>query len=212
VTALRICFAGDSITNGTGDDACLGWPGRLCAGERARGHDVTYYNLGVRAETSEHIGERWRGECRPRLPEPYPGALVFSFGVNDMAEEAGTIRVPLSRSLENARRIIGEAMRWKPTLWIGPVPVDDASQPFSYPGGPTFYFSGPRMAELSAGYAEIARELGAPYLELMIGLSADEAFLGAVAAGDGVHPTAAGYAIVGARVAAWKSWRAWFDG
>jgi len=32
MTALRVCFIGDSITNGTGDTAFLGWPGELpCA-------------------------------------------------------------------------------------------------------------------------------------------------------------------------------------
>ncbi|HZC55143.1 MAG TPA: hypothetical protein VE396_03730 [Xanthobacteraceae bacterium] len=28
---IRICFFGDSMVNGTGDDACLGWVGRICA-------------------------------------------------------------------------------------------------------------------------------------------------------------------------------------
>ena len=77
MTELRICFVGDSITNGTSDDDCLGWPGRLCSAERNSGHDISSYNLGIRAETSEQIASRWRAECTPRLPEPYPAALVF---------------------------------------------------------------------------------------------------------------------------------------
>lgn len=28
---IRICFIGDSLVNGTGDEAALGWAGRLCA-------------------------------------------------------------------------------------------------------------------------------------------------------------------------------------
>lgn len=26
---MRICFIGDSFVNGTGDDTCLGWVGRI---------------------------------------------------------------------------------------------------------------------------------------------------------------------------------------
>lgn len=49
---MRLCFIGDSFVNGTGDDACLGWAGWICAAARQQGHDVTAYNLGVRRDTS----------------------------------------------------------------------------------------------------------------------------------------------------------------
>jgi acyl-CoA thioesterase-1 len=55
---IRICFIGDSYVHGTGDDDCLGWAGRLCAAARRAGHNVTYYNLGVRRETSADIACR----------------------------------------------------------------------------------------------------------------------------------------------------------
>jgi len=68
MTTLRICFVGDSLTNGTNDEEFQGWPGRLCAAECARGHELTHYNLGVRAETSEQIEKRWTGKsARPLL-------------------------------------------------------------------------------------------------------------------------------------------------
>jgi lysophospholipase L1-like esterase len=35
---LRICFVGDSLTNGTGDPDCLGWTGRVCASAYERGY------------------------------------------------------------------------------------------------------------------------------------------------------------------------------
>jgi len=52
---LRMCFVGDSLLLGTNDDNYLGWPGRLCRREREAGHDVSLYNLGIRADTSEKI-------------------------------------------------------------------------------------------------------------------------------------------------------------
>jgi lysophospholipase L1-like esterase len=67
--AARICFVGDSFVNGTGDPECLGWTGRICALACQKGHDVTYYNLGVRRETSTDIATRWRDEVSRRLPE-----------------------------------------------------------------------------------------------------------------------------------------------
>lgn len=52
---IRICFVGDSFVNGIGDERALGWAGRLCAAANARGVPVTYYNLGVRRNTSKDI-------------------------------------------------------------------------------------------------------------------------------------------------------------
>lgn len=211
MTELRICFVGDSITNGTGDDECLGWPGRLCSAERNRGHDITSYNLGVRAETSEQVASRWRTECSPRLPEPYPAALVFSFGVNDMAEENGALRVAKDRSLEAARQIISEAKQWLPVLWVGPAPINDETQPFSPGPGRSYSFSTNRLLDLNADYATLADELLVPYLQLMDPLLNDNQWETALKAGDGVHPTGPGYAVMARLIGDWPAWRAWFD-
>lgn len=211
MTQLRICFVGDSLTNGTGDRAFLGWPGRLCHREVQAGHDLTCYNLGIRAETTEMIRPRWRGECTPRLLDSFPGALVFLFGTNDTAIEDGATRVAFDRSLENARAMISEAMDWKPTLWIGPPPIDELQQPFrAAPGLPTRQFSNARIAELSDAFAAVAAEMGVPYLDLFTPLSGDSSWNGAV--GDGVHPPDDGYAVIAERVAGWDGWRRWFPG
>ena len=130
MTSIRICFLGDSLIVGTNDYEFTGWPGRLAQRETAAGHDISIYNLGIRADTSDLIAARWRAECEVRLPDFHPGALVFSYGVNDMAILDGKIRVPLARSLKIARAMMSEAQDWKPTLWVGPQPCDDEQQPF----------------------------------------------------------------------------------
>jgi len=56
---MRICFVGDSFVNGTGDPEYLGWTGIICAVTRSWGYDITYYNLGIRRETSADILARW---------------------------------------------------------------------------------------------------------------------------------------------------------
>jgi len=212
MTVLRICFVGDSLTTGTNDSDFQGWPGRLCAAECARGHELTHYNLGVRAETSEDIEKRWRVECTPRLLDIHPGALVFSFGVNDMAMENGrSIRVSKQRSLESAKRMIGEALTWKPTLWVGPMPVDDTQQPFNSAPGVSYDFSTERLLDLSQGYQTLADELGVPYLEMLEPLAENDEWRSSFSSGDGVHPTGRGYALVAKRIETWSAWRGWLD-
>jgi lysophospholipase L1-like esterase len=212
MTSVRICFVGDSITAGTGDTDYLGWPGRVCAREAARGHDVTAYNLGVRAETSTQIAARWRAECTPRLPEGVAGALVFSFGVNDAAEEQGVgVRVPTDASVATARAMIAEAREWKPVLWVGPVPVVEEKMPFAVPGLAVYDFDNGRAADLSRAYAAEAASLGVPYLDVFETLAADPRWAGAQRDCDGVHPLGGGYELMADLIGGWSAWRAWFD-
>lgn len=213
MVALRICFVGDSITNGTGDNEYLGWPGRLCAAERARGHDISHYNLGIRGDTSEMIEARWRDECAARLPDMHQGALVFSFGINDTAREAdGRLRVEPGSSIASARRILAEAKAWKPTLMIGPTPILRESLTLSLNPGLPREVQDARIAAASSALAALCAELGVPYLDLFAALSADPRFAKSIAEGDGIHPTAPGYAVMADLIGRWPAWRKWFDG
>ena len=210
MAALRVCFVGDSITNGTGDRDFLGWPGRLCRSGVAAGHDLTCYNLGVRADTSSLLRARWEAECRARLPEGVNGRLIFAFGVNDTAEELGKgVRVPLAESLANAEAILTQAKAWKPALWIGPAPVVEAKQPLRPYPGLAYDFRNGRIAETSAAYAALARDIGVPYLEVFEPLRADPDWSRHVDAGDGVHPVADGYGAMTRLIEAWPAWKAW---
>ena len=209
--ALRICFIGDSITAGTGDDMYQGWAGRLCEMAYDDGHDVTGYNLGVRGETSAMSAARWRAEGAPRRPEGGAAALVFAFGVNATAEEPGTgRRASLEESLATARAILEAAKAWHPTLWIGPAPVSEERQPVSPQPGVTYDFRNERVAELNTAYAELAAELALPYLDLFTPLSAEPEWTEDVTAGDGVHPTAEGYERMSELIEEWAGWRGLF--
>ena len=124
---LRLCFVGDSFVNGTGDPACLGWAGRLCVAAQQQGHEITYYNLGIRRQTSQDIADRWQEEVAARLPTECEGRIVFSFGVNDTTVEDGKERVTLAESLEHTRRILLAARQCFPTLMVGPPPSSKMS-------------------------------------------------------------------------------------
>ena len=195
---MRIVFVGDSLTVGVGDPQYLGWPGRLCAASPAAGLGLTLYNLGVRSETSRHIKARIGRELPPRLLPRNEARVVLSFGVNDVKIENGRRKVELADSVDNLFDIVSRVAALCPVLVVGPPPVlDDA-----YRG---------RVEELSDVFAGTCSEMGVAYLEMCRPLCRERVYLDSlVAAGDGYHPGAEGYAAFAARVAVWAAWTGWF--
>lgn len=196
---MRICFFGDSIVNGTGDDECLGWTGRVCASARRAGHDVTHYNLGIRRDTSADVRARWRQEAERRLPADQDGRLVFAFGGNDCVPDGlGGVRVAHDQALANARFILSEASAWLPTLMIGPSPLSfDAD-------------SDGRVAALSERLRRVCEEIDVPYLPVFPSLTASAVWSSEAARGDGTHPNRGGYSELAAIVSKWSAWKRWF--
>ena len=194
---MRICFIGDSFVNGTGDDACLGWTGRICSHARQRGLDITLYNLGVRRDTSADIAQRWQREARARLSPEHDGRLVFSFGVNDcISEQSGSVRIVESASLVFARSILVTANAWLPTLMIGPPPTADPEL-------------NQRVERLSTRLNELCEDLSIPFLSTWNHLISSDIWMREVAAVDGAHPNGAGYAILADLVLNWQPWQSW---
>ena len=193
----RICFVGDSFVNGTGDPAFLGWAGRLCVAAQQQGHEITYYNLGIRRQTSRDIAQRWQAEVATRLPAECDGRIVFSFGVNDITLEDSKQRVSLGESIANARLILLAARSFFPTIMVGPPPVleDERNQ---------------RIALLSEQLAQVCEALTIPYLEVFTHLKQIQAWKEEIASNDGSHPRAAGYAALAQLIQAWPAWSSWF--
>lgn len=194
---MRICFVGDSFVNGVGDPARLGWAGRLCVEAERAGYDITWYNLGVRRDTSADIARRWRAEVACRLPDECDGRVVLSFGVNDTTIEGGRRRVSLEATLTNAQAMLHEARALYPLLVVGPPPVADGVQ-------------NDRIRALSFSLGQICAHAGVPYLEVCKPLLASPVWLREVAAGDGAHPGAAGYEALAQLVREWSGWSGWF--
>ena len=194
---LRICFVGDSFVNGTGDPECLGWAGRICVAAQQQGHDITYYNLGIRRQTSQDIAHRWQAEISARLPTEYDGRVVFSFGVNDITLENGKTRIPFSQSIEHARMILSTAKNRFPTIMIGPPPVLEEEE-------------NQRIAHLSQAFARLCEALSVPYLEVYTPLLQISAWKNEIASNDSYHPQANGYTMLGRLVEEWSAWQAWF--
>jgi acyl-CoA thioesterase-1 len=192
---IRICFIGDSYVQGTGDDDCLGWVGRLCASARCAGHNITAYNLGVRRETSTDIARRWETECAPRLLSDTENYVVFSFGANDVSLANGTRRVHESDTITNLHTILNNARTHYRTLVIGSPPTADAEHNV-------------RLARLSERMQHTATQLDVPYIATFPLLAKDTAWIDEVRGHDGAHPRAHGYAHLARIIAASSAW--WF--
>lgn len=199
MTDRRLCFVGDSFVQGTLDDECLGWVGRVCAATRKRGVDLTGYNLGVRRDTSADIACRWEAECAARLPDGCEPGVLFAFGTNDTTLEGGTPRVDPAQSVIHLRRMLDIAARrgW-PACFIGPPPIADKAQ-------------NERTAALSTQLIETAASADVPALDVFGPLRDDVTWRDAVAAGDGAHPGAAGYERLAGLVLDWLV-LTWEDG
>mgnify|MGYP005854508949 CR=1 FL=1 len=194
---------GDSILLGTGDARGVGWPGRL-AGTRL-GPSPVIYNLGVASDTVADISARWHGEAAARSSGAGSLAIVFAFGINDATLEQGRHRVPLARCLGLGRSMIERAAGIATVLWIGPTLVDETHQPRRVATGQLRDKRNREIARYDAAFAELAGELGRPYLSLFPILAAEAAWCRELA--DGVHPDTAGHDRLAALIGAWPPWR-----
>lgn len=195
---LRVCFIGESFVAGVGDAQCLGWAGRLAVRATAAGQPLTYYNLGIRGETSTALRARWAAECTPRLPEGADARLVVSTGVNDSHHLNGDgPRVAPDESVENLAAILdGVREKGWPVLVVAPPPVADPVH-------------NDRIAALDERYAALCESQGVSYARTHHPLRANPVWMREVAAVDGAHPGAAGYAEFAELVAPhWLLWLA----
>ncbi|MCM0594475.1 MAG: GDSL-type esterase/lipase family protein [Gloeotrichia echinulata DEX184] len=197
---VRICFVGDSFVNGTGDSECLGWTGRICVNANKKGYDITYYNLGIRRDTSTDIAKRWLQEVTLRLPKECNGRVVFSFGLNDTSLENGKPRVALQKSIKNAYSILSAAKQLYPILLIGPAPYIEQEDPGRRE----------RTTDLSQKLALVCQKLDVPYLDVFPILEKSQSWIDEARENDGVHPKSGGYIEFAKIVESWDAWLNWF--
>ena len=193
---IRICFVGESFVNGTGDSECLGWAGRICQDAFLKGFDITYYNLGVRGETSTELKKRWRREVSYRLPQECDGRVVFSFGTNDTTIENSKTRVSLQDSITNLGDILNIAKDLYPILVVSAPPIEDKEQ-------------NQRISELSKEFSKVCNQLNVPYLDVVTELIKSNIWMDEVKNYDGAHPRVGGYQVFAEIVQNWQGWLNW---
>jgi lysophospholipase L1-like esterase len=179
---MQAFFIGDSLTLGVGDPTMRGWPGRVAAG---LGRELfSAYNLGVRANTSVLMAERFAPEVAARrMAEEL--VFVFCFGTADTVREvAPEASDAATRSLFEQARALGEA------FFMTPPPVADQGRNYA-------------VGKIGQRMAAIAREMGVPVLDAHEALAGNEAFLDSLRQNDGIHPGPEGYDAWAGVVAAW---------
>ncbi len=173
---MVICYFGDSLTLGFGDEAGLGWPGRLNNALIGKGQQVTSYNLGVRKDTSMQMQYRWQNEVKPRKLSDTDLKLVFSFGVADVANG-----IPTEQSLAAGVSMLTQAKAMGDVMMVGPTPIND--QP-----------KREEITALSRMLAGLCKRIDVPFIPTIDTMHRSFVYGQALNDGDGVHPTASGYA------------------
>ena len=176
---LPVCIIGDSFVAGYGDATGRGWTALLVEeGARVDLH-LHATVAGIGGDTSEMILARWDEVDRRRAAFPTT-AVIAEFGVNDVMEVEGAMRVDEAGTVAALRGMIDRAPEGR-FLVIGPPPVvwADVNE---------------RIAARAGVIGAVCEEAGVPFVPTFDALLPGGAWMDEVAAGDGAHPGPGGYA------------------
>ena len=177
-------FFGDSLTLGVNDPSLSGWIGQLCLASGIPVPPATFYNLGARKHSSVAIGKRWKSEVEARLIPESDVRVMFSFGVVDTAAPAGKQNISIEDSVENARKILVDAVETygkSNIVMVSPFPVVNLEHR-------------ERIGELSAAYLDMCADYDITYVDIFTRLSQSEPYLNNLS--DGLHPGPEGNQII----------------
>jgi lysophospholipase L1-like esterase len=191
------CF-GDSITLGEYDGERGGWVDRLktecIARFLARGEpDDCVFNLGIGGETTQRMRVRFKHELATRVDPSVQSLLLLAYGAVDSVESGGRFLVPREEYVENIDWAIDQAREHRCEVWILNVtPVAPAADGVRTASGRL------RSNDVVSRYNEALRGLSRTKATELIDVNS--AFgtheRTSLFAPDGVHPNAAGHALI----------------
>ncbi|MBD8080697.1 GDSL-type esterase/lipase family protein [Cellulosimicrobium arenosum] len=188
---VRICVVGDELCAGAGDAKALGWAGRVVARTHFP-HPAYVFPLAIPGETTTALSQRWETETVRRFAtDPdVDNRLVVGLGRHDL--DAG---LSVARSRLNLANIldVADSQRLQ-TFVVGPPP-----------GRPQ---DGPRLAELSNAFADVANRRRVPYVDTFSPLVTHEQWLADLAQSGNGLPGQAGYGLM-AWLVLHTGWHAW---
>lgn len=171
----RVVFLGDSITQGWDLSAFF--------------KDKPYVNRGISGQTTPQILLRFRQDVLALKPE----RVVILAGTNDVAENTGPTTLGMIEDNLKSMAELAQGNGVRPILAsVLPAAV--------YPWKPEIHPID-KILELNRWMKEYAAKEGIVYLDYYSSLVNDQHGLSTEFSGDGVHPNAAGYAIMAPLVA-----------
>jgi lysophospholipase L1-like esterase len=169
----RVVFIGDSITDGWGrSEGTVFFPGK------------PYVNRGISGQPTAQMLVRFRQDVIALNPE----VVVILAGTNDIAGNTGAATLEMIEDNLRSMTQLAQANGIRVVL----ASVLPASSYWWRPG----YRPAARIRALNQRIEVYAREAGAVYLDYHAAMRNAEGGLDAELAGDGVHPSPAGYAVM----------------
>ena len=170
----RVVFFGDSITDGWGrhkDDAQF-FPGK------------PYVNRGISGQTTPQMVVRFQQD----VVDLKPAAVVILAGTNDLAGNTG---VESMADIESSFRSMGDLAdaHHIRVIVASVLPVDD----YAWRRG---LAPADKVRALNAWLKQLCADRGYTYLDYYAALATPEGAMKPGTSRDGVHPTAAGYAVM----------------
>lgn len=176
---LRVVFMGDSITEGWGMKGTNGAPDR---GVFFPGKP--YVNRGISGQTSPQMLVRFRQDVIDLKPK----VVVILAGTNDIAENTGKMTLEETAGNITSMSELARANRIRVVL-CSTLPASD----FSWHKG---LQPAPKIRQLNAWIKDYAAKNGFVYVDYYSPMANAEGGLKSELSPDGVHPNAAGYAIM----------------
>jgi len=210
LSPLKLVVLGDSLIYGFGDPEGGGWVERLrrqWMHPDSAGHVL--YNLGVRGDGVEQVQARVEQEFRHRgeLKNRVPDAIILSVGVNDSARLGrpnGRNYTDFETFPEELANLLDQAQRLCPVLFVGMVPVNEASMPFL----DCFYYNHADQYRYKEATRLACQKRQIPYLDVFDSwMSRGNDWCNKHLCQDGLHPNVAGYQALLQDVLNWEALR-----
>ena len=129
----QILIFGDSIIYGRGDCEHEGWVGRMKVFYNREILELEkylfIYNLGVSADTTKGLIERFEFETKRRLSKKRKNITIFGIGINDScySDDKKTLDVSSKQFKKNLQKLINLAWKFSSNIiFIGLTPVDES--------------------------------------------------------------------------------------
>ncbi|MBV5259492.1 G-D-S-L family lipolytic protein [Synechococcus moorigangaii CMS01] len=204
---LRVVAFGDSLVYGFGDPVRGGWVEQLRLHWMGHAQGHVLYNLGVRGDTVNMVGDRLATEYRQRgeLRNKQPDLILLSVGVNDsprLGRADGKNFTDFALFQSQLDSLLEQAQQLCPVIFIGQVPVNETKMPFL----DCLYYNHTEQYRYKEFTKKQCGDRQIPYLDIFdLWLNRGTHWVNEHLSEDGLHPNSEGYAMLFQDVINWQA-------